>query len=102
MNCFVTGGTGFIGARTVRHLVGKGHNVTTHDLTPELSFIQELMTREELKSVRIVTGDVTDLPALLRALKQSKAQRSSTWPHCWPREATRTHRCYSGELPRLG
>jgi UDP-glucose 4-epimerase len=75
MNYLITGGTGFIGAYVTRRLVQKGHRVIAFDLAPDREFIGDLLTPDQRAAVTIVAGDVTDLPALLRTLKQSGVQR---------------------------
>jgi nucleoside-diphosphate-sugar epimerase len=75
MNYFVTGGTGFIGAYVTRQLIEKGHRVMVYDLAPDRDFFNELLSMEQMAAVTIVAGDVTDLPALLRAMKRGGARR---------------------------
>src|SRR5277367_5825230 len=75
MRYFITGGTGLIGAYVARQLVDAGHHVTVYDLLPDLEFLRDLLMPTQLERVRIMPGDITDLPALLRAMKVSEAQR---------------------------
>ena len=75
MNYLVTGGTGFIGAYVVRQLRDAGHRVTVYDVAPDHEFLRDLLSAEQMAGIEIVTGDITDLAALLRALKRSNAQR---------------------------
>jgi UDP-glucose 4-epimerase len=75
MNYFITGGTGFIGAYVTRQLIESGHCVTAFDLAPQRDFMQDLLSKEQFAATSLIAGDVSDLPALLRALKLSKAQR---------------------------
>jgi nucleoside-diphosphate-sugar epimerase len=75
MRYFVTGGTGLIGAYVTRQLVDAGNHVTVYDLSPDMEFLRDLLVPEQLEQVRVVSGDVTDLPALLRSIKSSDAQR---------------------------
>ena len=74
MNYLITGGTGFIGAYVVRQLVAAGHRVTTFDIAPDVGFLDDLLLPEQHQSVSTIAGDVTDLPAVLRAVKSSGAQ----------------------------
>jgi nucleoside-diphosphate-sugar epimerase len=66
----VTGALGCIGAWTVRALVREGVSVTAYDLGQDRRRLGQIMTPEELESVAFVTGDITDLAALRRALEQ--------------------------------
>jgi nucleoside-diphosphate-sugar epimerase len=75
MNYLVTGGTGFIGAYVTRQLVVEGHSVTVYDLVPDVTFLRELLSPQEFERVNIVGADVTDLPRLLRAAVESRADR---------------------------
>ena len=75
MNVLVTGGTGLIGAYVTRQLVDAGYQVTIYDLTPDREFLNDLLSPVQLEAVTVIRGDVTDLPALLHATKNSGAQR---------------------------
>jgi UDP-glucose 4-epimerase len=75
MRYFVTGGTGLIGAYVTRQLVDAGHEVTVFDMSLDLEFLQDLIYPDRLAHVSAIAGDVTDLTALLRAIKSSGAQR---------------------------
>ncbi|WP_157017215.1 NAD-dependent epimerase/dehydratase family protein [Mesorhizobium xinjiangense] len=55
----VTGGTGFVGPPTVAALLAAGHEVRVFDLKPR----EDVLPR----SVEIVSGDVTDAGAVVRA-----------------------------------
>lgn len=56
----VTGGTGFVGARTVAALLAAGHDVRIFDLSPQ-SYAAPLAPLD------IVAGDITDAAAVTRA-----------------------------------
>ena len=73
MRYFVTGGTGFIGAYLVRDLLQDGHEVTIYELAPQLEFLEEIVAGAG--EARLVRGDVTDMPALLRAMQEAGAER---------------------------
>ena len=60
----VTGALGCIGAWTVRALVREGVSVTTFDLGGDPRRLRQIMTADELASVDVVAGDITDLDGL--------------------------------------
>jgi len=59
----VTGAMGCIGAWTVRTLVRDGASVTAFDLGTDTRRLAQIMTTDELGSVEVVAGDITDLDA---------------------------------------
>src|SRR5687767_3605708 len=65
MNCFVTGGSGFIGANLIHELVARGHRVK--------ALLRPKSDRRGLEGVdyEVVEGDVLDKEALERGLKGS-------------------------------
>ncbi len=73
MRYFVTGGTGFIGAYLVRDLLRDGHEVAIYELAPQLEFLEEIVG--DAGEAQLVRGDVTDMPALLRAMQEHGAER---------------------------
>lgn len=74
MNILVTGGTGFIGSYVVRDLLLERHNVVIYDLLPNTALLERITTPEQRKEVKLEIGDLTDLPCLLRVLKQHKIE----------------------------
>jgi len=60
----VTGALGCIGAWTVRALVREGVPVVAFDLGRNLRRLEQIMAPDELARVRLVVGDITDLPAV--------------------------------------
>src|SRR5262249_33803811 len=64
----VTGALGCIGAWTVRTLVRQGAAVTTFDLGTDTRRLAQIMTPEELESVELVNGNITDLTTVRAAL----------------------------------
>lgn len=74
MRYFITGGTGFIGAYLVRDLLEEGHEVTVYELAPQMEFLEEIVGNAT-SGVRVVHGDVTDMPALLHAMQEAGAER---------------------------
>ncbi len=71
MACLVTGGTGFIGSRVVRDLVGEGEEVVVYDWAPEQIALERLMDKADVeKKVKIIRGDVTDFARMMSVIKQ--------------------------------
>jgi nucleoside-diphosphate-sugar epimerase len=66
----VTGALGCIGAWVVRNLVREGAQPVVYDLASDPRRLKLIMTPEELAKVTFVAGDITDLPALERALDE--------------------------------
>lgn len=66
-NVLVTGGTGLLGGPTVQRLVALGHNVVAFDLAPNLDNLGKAKD-----DVEIVSGDIADLPKLMRVIKNNK------------------------------
>ena len=66
----VTGALGCIGAWTVRTLVREGVPVVAFDLGRDPRRIAQIVEPDELDQVTFVTGDITDLAALERALDE--------------------------------
>ncbi|MFN0153837.1 MAG: NAD-dependent epimerase/dehydratase family protein [Gaiella sp.] len=64
----ITGALGCIGAWTIRRLLDQGVHVVGFDLGSDPHRLRELLTPEELAGIELVRGDITDLPALERAL----------------------------------
>jgi UDP-glucose 4-epimerase len=75
MHYLVTGGTGFVGAYVVRDLARQGHEVVAFDLALNREYLQDVLCAEELRQVQLVSGDVTDLPALLRTMQDATPKR---------------------------
>ena len=64
----VTGALGCIGAWTVRELVREGVQVVAFDVGKDPRRLELVMTPDELARVTFVTGDITGLDSLERAL----------------------------------
>lgn len=69
---FVTGGSGFIGARIVETLAARGDAVTSFDLavSPRLRAVME-----RHPGVRAINGEITEWPHLVDALRRSNAEK---------------------------
>lgn len=75
MNYLVTGGSGFVGAYVVRDLRRHGHRVAVFDVSLNRDFLHDVLTPDELQEVQLFTGDITDLPLLLRTMQGIRPQR---------------------------
>jgi nucleoside-diphosphate-sugar epimerase len=75
MRYFITGGTGFIGAYAVKELLAAGHHVTALDLVPNREFLEHVLGAPLGSEVALIGADVTDMPLMLRHLKESRAER---------------------------
>lgn len=75
MAYLITGGTGLIGSRIVRDLVKEGEQAVVYDLFVQEDTLMQLLSQEERSRVKIVQGDVTDLPNLLHVIKDNNVER---------------------------
>jgi UDP-glucuronate 4-epimerase len=69
----VTGALGCIGAWVVRLLVGEGVPTTILDVAGDPHRLRLIMTDDELGRVNFIIGDITDLAAVERPLRDSGA-----------------------------
>lgn len=67
----ITGAMGCIGAWVVRNLVHAHTPVTVFDLSTDPRRLKLILSADELTRVNFVTGDITDLAALERALDEN-------------------------------
>ncbi|OYR57103.1 hypothetical protein DJ70_06770 [Halorubrum halodurans] len=68
----VTGGTGFVGSHLARLLVADGHDVVAVDAAPDAALLERLGVAD---AVEVRRGDVTDVAALARAVRETGATR---------------------------
>lgn len=68
---FVTGALGCIGAWVVRNLVREGMPVMVFDVGSDPHRLRLIMTDDELSRVNFITGDITDLAAVERAVRDT-------------------------------
>ena len=72
MNCLVIGGAGFIGSYVVQNLLAAGHHPVIFDFITDKNALQKVCGPDEIDNVDLVYGDVADLAALARAVKEFK------------------------------
>jgi nucleoside-diphosphate-sugar epimerase len=72
MRVLLTGGYGCIGTWIVKNLLERGEQVWIYDLKEDPHRLDLILTAEQLRLVRFIQGDVTDLPNLSRALQQNE------------------------------
>jgi nucleoside-diphosphate-sugar epimerase len=70
----VTGGTGFVGSALVAALVEAGHEAVAFDASTDASLLERRGVADA-EAASVVRGDVTDLAALARAVRDSGATR---------------------------
>ena len=68
LRVLLTGGYGCIGAWIVRNLFERGAQVWIYDLKEDPRRLRLILPEEQVRQVRFLQGDVTDLPALRRAI----------------------------------
>jgi nucleoside-diphosphate-sugar epimerase len=68
MRVLLTGGYGCIGAWIARNLLERGDHVWVYDLKEDPERMRLIMTEAQLRQVRFVPGDVTDLACLKSAI----------------------------------
>ncbi|MBX9624766.1 MAG: NAD(P)-dependent oxidoreductase [Gemmataceae bacterium] len=68
MRVLITGGYGFIGAWIIRDLLARGDSAFAYDLKEDPRRLRLVLSEEQIRQVRFVPGDVTDLPTLTRAV----------------------------------
>jgi nucleoside-diphosphate-sugar epimerase len=72
---FITGAQGCIGSWIVKALVERGDSPLVFDRSDNARRLGAIMDPADLKRVRFITGDITDGPTVLGALKESAARR---------------------------
>jgi len=68
MKVLLTGGYGCIGSWIARELVGRGDEVWIYDLKEDPKRLRLILEDADVRRVRFIQGDVTDLPTLRVAL----------------------------------
>jgi len=67
----ITGAKGFIGAWIVKNLLERGDEPWIFDVDSTSQRLEAIISAEFLRKVRFVRGDVTDFPALARAIQEN-------------------------------
>jgi nucleoside-diphosphate-sugar epimerase len=75
MSYLITGGTGLIGAHTVRLLIDQEEQVVAYNRSPDRKLLENLMGKEKSSRVKVVQGDVTDLAQLLRTCQEHGVEK---------------------------
>ena len=65
---FVTGALGCIGAWVVEHIVRRGDTPVVFDVGGDPRRIRDILDDDAFARVQFVTGDITDLDAVKRAV----------------------------------
>jgi nucleoside-diphosphate-sugar epimerase len=72
---FITGAQGCIGSWIVKTLIERGDDAVVFDRSNDSRRLSAIMSADDLARVRFITGDITDTPAVLSALRESEAKR---------------------------
>lgn len=75
MSYLITGGSGCVGSYLIRDLLALGKKVVNYDFNPQQHILRQVVAPEALSALISVTGDVTDLPHLLRTIKEHEVER---------------------------
>ncbi|GIR72505.1 MAG: hypothetical protein CM15mP75_0170 [Flammeovirgaceae bacterium] len=70
MSVFIAGGTGFIGRRLTRTLVGLGESVIVMDIAPQDGHFDDLGDK-----VRVVRGDISQFDDVMDKMSAAEADR---------------------------
>ena len=72
---FITGAQGCIGSWIVKALIERGDNAVVFDRSDDPRRLRAIMEDDQLARVRFILGDITDGPAVEKALADSAATR---------------------------
>jgi UDP-glucose 4-epimerase len=75
MAYLVTGGMGCIGSYVIRDLLNAGEEMIVYDFAKDLTIPKMALTPKQLEQFRFVQGDITDLPHVLRTIKEHQIDR---------------------------
>ena len=69
MSTLITGGTGFVGAYVLKHLLAQGQAVVAYDQMPNTGLLEAVLG-QDAGGVQVVRGDVLDLPLMVRTARE--------------------------------
>ena len=72
MRFLLTGGYGCIGCWIIRNLIDRGQSFCVLDVRQDLRRLRLLLNDDEIAQVTFIAGDVTDLPALSRVIREQE------------------------------
>jgi nucleoside-diphosphate-sugar epimerase len=72
VNVLLTGGYGCIGSWIARNLLERGDRVWIYDLKEDPKRLRLILPEEQVRQIRFIAGDVTDLAALRNALAEQQ------------------------------
>lgn len=75
MAYLITGGMGCIGSYVIRDLLNAGEKLIVFDSIHDLTIPKMVLSPEQLEGFTFVQGDITDLPHVLRTVKEHKVDR---------------------------
>ena len=75
MAYLITGGMGCIGSYVIRDLLNAGEKIIVYDFIHDLTIPKLVLTEEQLEQFTFVQGDITDLPHVLRTVKEHEIDR---------------------------
>ena len=62
-------GAGLVGCHSANELVRDGHEVWFYDVNPNAKYVEAIAGK---KGIKVIQGDLLDLPARLRAMKEAR------------------------------
>ncbi len=75
MAYLITGGMGCIGSYVIRDLLNAGEKLIVYDSIHDLTIPKLVLTPEQLARFTFIQGDITDLPHVLRTVKEHNIAR---------------------------
>lgn len=75
MPVLVTGAAGFVGASVCKRLASLGQDVIAFDASRERTLLDLVLTKAQHTRVRVESGDLLDMPFLLRMCREQQVDR---------------------------